>query len=62
AAVVYWFQLTRKNGKVRYVPHLIDQESGVGVQVWVADMNGDNRPDVMTASKLGTFLFLNLKK
>lgn len=62
AAVVYWFQLTRKNGKVRYVPHLIDQESGVGVQIWVADVNGDNRPDVMTASKLGTFLFLNLKK
>ncbi len=57
--VVYWFQLTRTNGKVKYIPHLIDSKSGVGVQVWVADVNADGRNDIMTASKLGTFLFIN---
>jgi len=60
--VLYWFQLTRsRDGKVRYVPHLIDDRSGVGVQITVRDVNGDQRPDVLTASKLGTFVFLNRK-
>jgi len=60
APVVFWFQLKRKNGKVRYIPHLIDDKSGVGVQIWCDDVNGDGRIDVMTASKLGTFLFVNV--
>ena len=30
-----------------------------GVQVTVKDVNGDHRLDVLTASKLGTFVFLN---
>jgi len=44
---------------VKFVPHLIDDASGVGVQIAVKDVNGDDRPDVLTASKLGTFVFLN---
>ena len=59
APVVYWFELRRIGGKVRYVPHLIDDKSGVGVQIWCADVNGDGRTDVMTSSKLGAFLFVN---
>jgi hypothetical protein len=60
--VLYWFRLTRaQGGEVRFVPHLIDKESGVGVQIVVADVNGDGAPDVLTASKLGSFLFLNRK-
>jgi hypothetical protein len=57
--VVYWFQLVRERGGVRFVPHRIDGASGVGVQITVADVNGDGAPDVLTASKLGSFLFLN---
>jgi hypothetical protein len=41
------------------VPHLVDKESGVGVQVGAVDVNGDKRPDVLTVSKLGAFVFLN---
>lgn len=60
AAVLYWFQLTRgSGGEARYVPHLIDDSSGVGVQITAADVNQDGRPDILTASKLGTFLFLS---
>jgi hypothetical protein len=57
--VVYWFRLVREAGAVRFQPHLIDRESGVGVQITVADVNADRRPDVLTVSKLGTFLFRN---
>jgi hypothetical protein len=56
--VLYWFQLVRDSGGARYVPHLIDDASGVGVQVVARDVNADGRTDVLTASKLGTFLFL----
>lgn len=63
APVVYWFQLTRPTvGEVKYVPHLINDRSGVGVQIQVKDVNGDQRPDVLTASKLGSFVFLNRAK
>ncbi len=57
--VLYCFQLSRANGNVRFHPRLIDRESGVGVQVSTADLNGDGRPDVLTASKLGAFIFLS---
>jgi hypothetical protein len=58
--VVYWFQLRRgANGSVKYIPHLVDDRSGVGCQVVVTDVSGDGRPDILTVSKLGTFVFIN---
>lgn len=60
APVVYWFRNTvESNGNVRFVPQLIDDQSGVGVQIQAADVNGDGRIDILTASKLGCFVFLN---
>lgn len=58
--VVYWFELRRDKNGVRYIPHKIDDQSGVGVQVLATDLNQDGRIDVATASKLGTFVFLQL--
>ena len=59
--VLYWFQWSKaESGEIRYLPQRIDSDSGVGVQLLVADLNDDAWVDVATASKLGTFVFRNL--
>jgi FG-GAP repeat len=57
APVLYWFQLTRSATGVAYIPHLIDNDSGVGTQVTVGDLNGDKHPDILVGNKKGTFVF-----
>jgi len=58
--VLYWFECVRDGkGGATFVPHFIDDKSGVGVQVTATDINHDGRTDILTVSKLGAFLFLN---
>lgn len=59
AAVLYWFEL-QKNQEERpnWVPHLIDSDSGVGLQVVVEDLNGDGRLDIISSNKKGVQFFL----
>jgi hypothetical protein len=56
-AMLYWFEARKKDGVTTFVPHVIDDDSGVGTQFVVADVNGDKLPDVVTSNKKGTFLF-----
>jgi hypothetical protein len=65
APVVYWFQLQRPatvTGNpatgVAWVPHRIDDASGVGTQIAVGDMTGDGRPDIVVGNKRGGCVFL----
>jgi len=56
--VLYWFELVRDGkGGAAYVAHQIDDDSGVGTQVTVGDLNKDGRPDVIVANKRGVFAF-----
>jgi hypothetical protein len=58
-AVVYWIEIKRpEKGKVEFVPHLIDADSGVGTQFAVADMNGDGKLDVIVSNKKGVYVLL----
>ncbi len=58
--VVLWFELRREaGGQVSFVPHLIDDDSGVGTQVATAELNGDKRPDVIVGNKKGIFVHLS---
>ena len=56
--VLYWFGLTRKGGKAEYIPHQIDDNSGVGTQVTAADVNGDGLLDIVVGNKKGAFVHL----
>jgi hypothetical protein len=57
-AFLYWFEAKKdKDGIITFKPHVIDDDSGVGTQFVVADVNGDKLPDVVTANKKGVFLF-----
>lgn len=62
-AVLYWFKTARGADKsVDFIPYLIDDNSGVGVQVVASDMNGDGLPDIVVGNKKGTFVHLHEKK
>lgn len=55
-SVLYWFELKPGVSPV-WVPHLIDSDSGVGLQVLVQDINKDGLPDIIVANKKGVFFF-----
>lgn len=56
--VLYWWELVRRSDKsVDWVPHLIDDNSGVGTQVMARDINGDRRPDIIIGNKRGVYVF-----
>ncbi len=57
-AVLYWFQLTRQaNGQVDFIPHLVDDNSGVGTQVTVGYVTNKKYPDIVVGNKKGVFIF-----
>ena len=58
-AMLYWFELRRpENGKPEFVLHEIDDDSGVGTQFEVLDINGDGTLDIVTSNKKGVRVFL----
>lgn len=57
-AVLYWYECRRENGKTWFVPHKIDDNSGVGTQITVGDINGDGKQDVLSGNKKGCTLFI----
>ena len=62
-AVLYWFKLQRNGDKtVDFIPHLIDDNSGVGTQITAGDVNGDGLPDVISGNKKGLSVFLHQAK
>jgi hypothetical protein len=61
-AVLHWYELQPKEGKPTWVKHSIDQDSGVGTQFEVTDVNGDGLLDIAISNKLGVFFFQQARK
>jgi hypothetical protein len=62
-AKLYWFEAKKdRDGLIRFVPHQIDGDSGIGTQFSVFDVNGDKLLDVATANKKGVFLFEQVRQ
>ena len=58
APVLYWFEIKRDGKEAQFIPHQIDDNSGVGTQVTPGDVNKDGKMDVVIGNKKGVFVFL----
>lgn len=64
APVLYIYRTVRDAkapGGARFVPELVHNRSGVGSSFGIADLNRDGRPDIVTATGFGTFVFFGKK-
>jgi len=59
-AVLYWFQFIPGKDP-QWIPHEIDNNSGIGNSFGVSDINKDGLPDIITSNKKGVFFFEQLK-
>ena len=60
-AVLYWFE--HIPGKdPQWIPHQIDDNSGIGNSIIVKDINGDKLPDIIVSNKKGVFFFEQFKQ
>ena len=58
---VYWYEQVTNAGKIEWVRHVIDYggRTGGGMQIPVADLDGDGDLDFAVGGKSGLFLFVN---
>ncbi len=61
-ALVVWYELSRRNSRPAWTRHTIDDDSGVGTQFEVIDVNGDGLLDVVTSNKKGVYYFQQQRK
>jgi len=61
-ALLVWYELRRAGGRPLWIRHTIDDDSGVGTQFEVTDLNGDGLLDVVTSNKKGVFCFEQVRK
>jgi hypothetical protein len=62
---VYWYEFRKSdNGNIDWVKHVLDYSTrtGGGMQIPVADLDGDGDLDFAVAGKSGLFLFENLTR
>ncbi|MEZ6122494.1 MAG: FG-GAP-like repeat-containing protein [Planctomycetaceae bacterium] len=58
-AVTYWFELHREQSAdgsaagVEFIPHLADDDAGIGRGLFVGDITGDGLPDIVTGGMKG---------
>jgi hypothetical protein len=61
-AVIYWYEVRRDKNQPKWIRHEVDNDSGVGTQFTVTDVNKDGLPDIVTSNKKGVYVFLQQRK
>lgn len=61
-AVLYWFELKRTGKTAEFIPHLVDDDSGIGTQITAGDINGDGKADIISSNKKGFSIFIQQRK
>ncbi len=60
-AMLYWFKARKSaDGMTSFTPYVIDDNSGIGTQFDVVDLNGDGKLDIVTSSKKGVYVHLQV--
>lgn len=59
-AVLYWYEFV-PGSSPSWIPHLIDDQSGVGLSFMVEDITKDKLPDIIVSNKKGVYLFEQIK-
>ena len=58
-AVVYWFKLQRDDDGVHWIPMLAEEDTGIGRQLAVQDVNGDGLLDMLVGGMKGASLLIH---
>lgn len=58
--LLVWFKPIVVAGGLKFEPNIIDDDSGVGTQVTVEDVNGDGKLDVLSSSKRGVHVLVQV--
>ncbi len=61
-AVVYWFKLERTKAGVNWIPYKLDDVAGIGRQISVVDLNGDQLPDLVVGGMVGAHVLIHKTK
>lgn len=62
-AIIYWLKNTKgADGLTTFTPNVIDDDSGIGTQFEVADINGDGLLDVIVSNKKGVRVIVQERK
>lgn len=60
-SVLYWYEFVPGKNP-QWIPHMVDDNSGIGNNFQVEDINDDQLTDIIISNKKGVFFFEQLKK